>query len=149
MNIQFIKTPEKRRILEQLNKQFGIENLNFLLIKSAKEKIRGFSGQLSKEEICQLSEIANIEVIGAYMLRIEHDLRLSFDATKLLSQEIKKNIIEIDEEQMKTWMQGFDLPIQKPSGTYVIKYQNLFLGCGKSNGQVILNHVPKDRRLRK
>ncbi|MDP3881678.1 MAG: hypothetical protein Q8Q31_02250 [Nanoarchaeota archaeon] len=149
MNIQFIKSNEKRKIEEVLESQFGIEKLNFLLIKTAKEKIRGFSGTLSKEEISQLSEIANIEVIGSYLLRIEHDLRLSFDATQILSKDIKKNVLEVDEEQMKCWMRGFDLPLQQSSGTYVIKYKELFLGCGKSNGQVILNHVPKDRRLKK
>ena len=149
MNIQFIKSNEKREIEKILESQFGTSKLDFLLIKTAKEKVRGFSGSLSKEEIMQLGEIANIEVIGLYILRMEHGFRLSFDATQILGGEIKKNIIEVNEEQARSWMRGFDLLVQVQSGSYVIKYGELFLGCGKSNGQVILNHVSKDRRLKK
>jgi NOL1/NOP2/fmu family ribosome biogenesis protein len=149
MNCRFLKTPEKRRILEQLNKQFGIENLNFLLIKSAKEKIRAFSGSLTKEQILALSRVANIEIIGAYLLRKENEIRLSFDATHLLKSKISKNILEINEEQAKQWMKGNDLQIKAEKGTFVIRYQDDFLGCGKSNGEVIFNYVPKDRRIKK
>ncbi len=146
---QFIKSAEKRKIEEALEAQFGISKLPFLLTRSAKEKIRGFSGHLSKEEIAQLSQVATIEVVGLYIVRQEHDLRISFDATHILSNQITKKVLEIEEDQMRLWMRGQDLQIQAPNGTYIIKCKDYFLGCGKSNGQIIINHVPKDRRLRK
>ena len=149
MKIHFIKSNEKRRIIEELNEQFGISELPYLLIESGKEKIRAFSGHLSKEEIYQIGNIAKIELIGLYLLKKEEDYRLSIDATHLLKNQINKNIIEINEEQFQQWIRGKDIEIESQKGTLVIKYKEDFIGCGKSNGEKIFNYVPKDRRLKK
>lgn len=151
MNLHFIKSSEKKKITEQLKEQFGIENLPYLLIESGKEKIRAFSGHLSKEEISQISQILNIESIGIYLIKKEQDseLRLSFDATHLLKDQIKKNIIDINENQASEWVRGFDLSINNNRGIFIIKNNSDFLGCGKSSGERIINHVPKDRRIKK
>jgi len=151
MNVHFIKSSEKKKIVEQLNSQFGIEQLNYLLIETGKEKIRAFSGTLSKEEILELAKIANIEIIGLYSINKEHenDLRLTLDALHLLKDQISKNIIEINSDQFHKWIRGHDLDITTQKGAVIIKYMNDFVGCGKSNSEKIFNYVPKDRRLRK
>lgn len=151
MNIHFIKTPEKRRIVEQLKEQFGVENLPYLLIESGKEKIRAFSGSLSKEEITEISNLVRVELVGLYLIKKEHDLRLSLDATTILKSQITKNILELDDEQFQKWIRGKDLELSSPKEheTYVIKYKSDFVGCGKSNGKIIFNYVPKDRRIKK
>ena len=149
MNIHFIKSSEKKEIVEELSESFGITELPFLLIESGKEKIRGFTGSLSKDEILQLGQIAYIEGIGLYLIRKEESLRLGFDATQLLSGQITKNIIDIDEKQAHEWLKGQDIEIQAPRGTVVIRCGKDFLGCGKSTSERIINHVPKERRLKK
>jgi NOL1/NOP2/fmu family ribosome biogenesis protein len=147
---KFIKTPEKRRIIEELNEKFGISELPYLLIESGKEKMRAFSGSLSKEEILQISQLARIEGVGIYFMKKEVDgLRLSFDATQILSNQITKNILEIGKEQLEKWIRGHDLEIKTNPGVYAIKYEDYFLGCGKSNGEKIFNYVPKERRIKK
>jgi len=151
MNVHFIKSSEKKKIVEQLNKQFGIENLNYMLIETGKEKIRAFSGSLSKEEIFELAKIANIEIIGLYSVNKERadDLRITLDALHLLKDQITNNIIEINSDQFHKWIRGHDLDIATQKGAVIIKYQSDFVGCGKSNGEKIFNYLPKDRRLRK
>jgi NOL1/NOP2/fmu family ribosome biogenesis protein len=149
MNTHFIKSNEKREIVAQLKEQFGIESLPYLLIESGKEKIRAFSGSLSKEEILKIGELAKVEIIGLYLIKREHDLRLSLDATTILKNQINKNILELTEEQFQKWIRGHDLQLEAPQGTYVIKYKDDFIGCGKSNGKIIFNYVPKDRRIKK
>ena len=149
MTIQFVKSSEKKKIIQQLQEQFGIEDLSYLLVQTGQDKIRAFSGSLSKDEIQKLGEITNIEVIGLYVIKKEHDLRLSFDATHILKNQINKNIIKIDDEQFKAWIRGHDLDIKEPQGTYIIQYKEDFIGCGRSNGEVLFNYVPKERRIRK
>jgi NOL1/NOP2/fmu family ribosome biogenesis protein len=150
MNVRFIKSNEKRDITQSLNEQFGLTELPFLLIESGKEKIRGFTGHMSKDEMVELSKLANIEIVGLYIIKREADLRLSLDATHLLSKQLTKNIIDINDEQYQQWIRGNDLAIQtEESGTVLIRYNNDFIGCGKSNKEKIFNYVPKDRRLRK
>ncbi len=150
MRIHMLRSSEKKKIIEKLKDQFGIENLSYLLIESGKEKTRGFSGHMNREEILQLNEIINIELIGLYLLKEENnELRLSFDASQILKDQINKKIVNINEEQFNLWIRGNDLDISAPKGSIVIKYLSDFVGCGKSNGQKIFNYVPKDRRLRK
>ncbi|MBI3334060.1 hypothetical protein HYZ97_01095 [Candidatus Pacearchaeota archaeon] len=149
MNIQFIRSSEKRKIIEQLNEQYGITELPYLLLRSGKNKIRAFSGHLSKEEIVKIAELVRLEGLGLYLLKEEHDLRLSFDGLHLLAQSISKHVLVITPEEYELWIRGQDIPCQMPSGAYAISYTNAFIGCGRSNGQCILNHIPKERRLRK
>ena len=146
--IRFIRSSEKKRIIEQLNEQFGISKLPYLLLGVGKEKTRGFSGSLSKEEIMQISKLVNIELIGLYMLKEESDYRISFDAINLLQQQITKNIVEINDSEYERWIRGHDIEKPCQTGSVAIKYKSDFLGCGKSNGKIIFNYVPKDRRLK-
>ena len=146
-----LQVPEKRRITEKLNEQFGISKLPYLLIRTVKERIRAFSGSLSKEEITILAQITNIEIIGLYLLKEEKNntFRLSLDATHILKDKISKNLIALDDQQTLLWLKGNDLNIPANRGVVILKQNNDFLGCGISTGEKILNHVPKDRRLKK
>lgn len=148
MNIRFIKSSEKKDILAELEKQFGINEMRYLLIETGKEKIRAFSGSLSKDEIKDLSLDIRIELIGAYFLKKEEDYRLSLDAAQLLAKQISKSIVEINEEQYELWIRGQDLPIKTNRGVVVIKFKQDFIGCGKSNTEKIFNYIPKERRLK-
>lgn len=148
-NVRFVRSSEKRRIEEELDNQFGIQKLPYLLLETGKDKFRGFSGHISKEEIAKLARIADVELIGIYLLKKEQDFRMSYDATQLLKTAITKNIVELNEKEFYEWIRGRDLEKEVPQGTIVIKYGNDFFGCGRSNGKKIFNYVPKDRRIRK
>jgi NOL1/NOP2/fmu family ribosome biogenesis protein len=154
MNLQFVFGSEKKRIIQILNEQFGISELPYLLIKSGKEKIRFFSGNISREEIVKLGTIARIETLGLYSCKEEGDFRLTIDAIHLLKDQITKNIIEINEQQFHDWIRGQNIILDKEKQktekrTYIIKYKDDFIGCGKSNSEILFNYIPKDRRLRK
>lgn len=137
-------------MIEGLNQQFGIQSLPYLLIQTGKEKIRGFSGHLSKEEIKQLTNSTNIESLGLYMLKLEsqNEIRLTLDACHLLKKQIKKNIVEINNSQLIDWLKGEDLNIQTGQGSKIIRHNEDFFGYGKSTGNKILNYIPKSRRLK-
>jgi NOL1/NOP2/fmu family ribosome biogenesis protein len=151
MNIRLIKTSEKREILSELGEQFGISKLPYLLIETGKDKIRGFSGSINKNDIYEIGKIAPIEIIGIYLFKKEQDWRLSLDAAHLLKEQITRGIIEIDDAQFDKWLRGNDIDFEKeiPKGTLVVKHASDFIGCGKSNGRVLFNYIPKERRLKK
>lgn len=149
MKIRFIKTNEKNKILAELNHYYGISELPYLLIESGKKKIRAFSGNLSKEEIKMLVKITNVEVIGMYIIsKKDVESRINFDALSLLKNQITKNILQIDEKQLNLWLCGRNLEISSAKGPIVLKYEDDFVGCGKSNGEKIFNYVPKERKLK-
>jgi len=149
MKLQFLKSKEKRTLVEELEEQYGITELPYLLLETGKQKIRGFSGHLSKEEIVQLTRLTNVEIIGAYLInQKDQNARISFDAIQLFKEQITKNIIEINNQQLQLWLRGYDLEIQAPRGIVVLKYQEDLVGIGKSNTEKIFNYVPKERKLK-
>jgi CRISPR/Cas system CMR-associated protein Cmr3 (group 5 of RAMP superfamily) len=149
MNAKFIQSKEKKEIIEELERQFGITNLPYLLIRTGAEKVRAYSGSLSKDEIMEIDRLVNIEIIGEYFLKQEGEIRLSTDAIHLLKGQITKNVIEIDEVQLHSWMRGQNIDLKSEPGVKIISHKGDFVGCGKSNGEKIFNFVPKERRLRK
>lgn len=177
MRLQFLKSKEKRNLLKELEEKYGITELPYLLLETGKQKIRGFSGHLSKEEIVQLTRLTNVEIIGAYLVsQKDEDARVSFDAIQLFKKQITKSIIEINYHQLQLWLRGYDLEIgahadersesandKTPAekigvqlapknnlirGVVVLKYQDDLVGIGKSNTEKIFNYVPKERKLK-
>jgi NOL1/NOP2/fmu family ribosome biogenesis protein len=157
-----LTSTDKKKIIEQLNSQFGITELPYLLIQFGQEKIRAYSGILSKEELYHLNNELRIENIGLYFAKFERDeIRLTLDGVQLLKDQITKNILELDDKQANEWLKGNDLPIsrentsQKPLGVgdtdygwKILKHNNELLGCGKSTGERITNFMPKERRIK-
>jgi len=150
IELRFIKSSEKKKIVEELNPSLGISEMPYLLIDWGREKIRAFSGSLSKEEIIEISRLAQVEGVGIYFLKREVDgLRPSFDALELLKSQITTNIIDISDDEFELWIRGHSLPLKKPKGLYAMRHNEDFLGCAKSNGETIFNYVPKERRIKK
>jgi len=89
-----------------------------------------------------------INSLGLYFGKIEKDgLRLSIEGSQLIGNKSKKNVIKLDDNQVKEWMAGEVLEIKDYKGFVIIKHKNDFLGCGKAKEDRILNFVPKTRRL--
>lgn len=82
MNAKFLSSGEKKKLLSELNERFGIEKLNYIFVETGKQKIRAFSGTLSKEELVRLGAFARVELVGIYFARRDDmsGLRLSLDA---------------------------------------------------------------------
>ncbi len=140
---------EKKRIIKQLQEQFGISKIPHLFLRFGKEKIRAYSGNLSIEELKELDKTLRIETAGLYFAKQQQDgIRLTLDGVQLFKPQITKNILELTGEQTQQWLKGNDLDIQTSKAFKILKNQNEFLGCGKSTGERITNFVPKERRIK-
>ncbi|MBI2452323.1 hypothetical protein HYV50_04585 [Candidatus Pacearchaeota archaeon] len=149
MKAKFLKSSEKKNVVEELKEIYGISELPYLLIETGKKKLRAFSGHLSKEEIIDLSKIINIEIIGMYLINLKDDLpRINFDAVSLLKNQVLKNIIKINKELLNSWLRGYDLEIETKSGIVILEYEDDLVGIGKSNGKKIYNYIPKERKIK-
>jgi NOL1/NOP2/fmu family ribosome biogenesis protein len=151
--IKFFKQDEKERIIRALNQQFGIEDVPFIMARLGKERIIIFSGELSEREILNIDQIAHIEGIGLYFAKEEVDgIRLSIEGSQILSNQITKNVFNINEKQAEQWMMGQEINLDKEDsekrGFFVMKFNNDALGTGKISNSRITNFVPKPRRLK-
>jgi len=148
--LKFFKENEREKILKQLKQQFGIKNISFKLARLGKERIIAFSGDISDREVLNLDRVAHIEGIGLYFAKEQMDgIRLSIEGSQILSNQITKNIFELDEKQAEQWMLGQELNIKTDKkGFFVMKFKDDFLGTGKVSENRITNFVPKQRRLK-
>ena len=158
-DLQFIFKSDKDKIIEKLG-YYGITKIPFLLVNSGKEKIRGYTGNLSKEELIKLNKEIGIEILGLYLLHSyegDDSLRLSFDGIYALKDQITKNIIELEDKQAEEFLKGRDLVLtnddkikfkNEPKGFKIIKHKNEFIGSAKLSEERLLNYMPKERRLR-
>ena len=151
--MKVLSSSEKKKILEKLKQEFGIENLPFLLIKFGKERVRAYSGSLSREELQKLDRETRIESAGIYLLHDYGDeLRLSIDALHLLKNQITKSIVNLNKEQADSWFKGQDVFLDSDisAGFKILKFAEDFIGCGKAtpDGKIIKNYMPKERRVK-
>lgn len=67
--IKFIKGKEKEEILNKVKEEYNIKKPNFLLIEMS-DRVYGYTGNLSKEEILTLNKILNIKKIGVFFFKL-------------------------------------------------------------------------------
>src|SRR3989338_3755240 len=110
MTIDLLDKTKKKKILQLLEEEYGISQLQHLFIKSGKDKIRIFSGSLSKEELNTIAKVVHVDSIGIKLLTLENfngekeGIRLSFDILNMpeIKSQITKNFLEITDEQLST-----------------------------------------------
>ena len=89
MKVEFYDTKKRKKLLEKLNSQFGITSIPSILFETGREKIRGFSGDLTIDELYALAGISNIEFMGMYLFKQDMEfMRLGFDGALLLKKQI-------------------------------------------------------------
>jgi len=66
MRIDVFDWAKKKKFVEGLS-ELGVGKISQMLVRSGKEKIRAFSGDLEKSEILDLWRILPIEGIGLYV----------------------------------------------------------------------------------
>lgn len=160
MKVEILDNTKKKKIMNMLNENYGINEIKGLFIKTGKEKIRMFSGQISWSELNELAKNVHIELVGMQFCTLvssESDgVRINFDAINLpaVKEQIKANIIKISDEQLAEWVSGKDInfdddKLKEFEGEFVvIKHNSDFLGIGKIRKNYIQNYVPKERRTR-
>ncbi len=134
---------EIKKILKQLE-YFGFEGrLNYAFLKKKDGKLYILDRKFGEIDTKNL----RINNLGLYFGKEENSgIRLSIEGSQLIRPD--KNVIELDEKQVKQWMHGKDIAMQtEEQGIKAIKSGKDFFGCGILKQNKLLNFVPKNRRL--
>ncbi|MBS3072752.1 hypothetical protein J4477_02875 [Candidatus Pacearchaeota archaeon] len=153
--LEILDKTKKKKIIENLDKNYGIENMHHLFIRSGNDKIRIYSGGLSWEELNLFGKNLRVELIGASLGKIEEDnLRINFDILNLpeIKSQINKNTVEISSTEILEWLKGKSLEINTEKITknslVIMKNNGDLLGVAKNRKTYIQNYVPKERRIK-
>ncbi len=145
-NLKILNKKQIKLILKKLEAQFGFKDtLDFVFLQNREGKIFLINKDIAKVDLSKL----RINSIGLYFGKIEQDeLRLSIEGSQLIGKKAKKNIVELNSQQLKQWLKGEDIENNKHQDFVIIRHNKDFLGTGKAKQDKILNFVPKARRIK-
>jgi len=157
MRIDVLSRAKKKKFVVGLS-DLGIEKIPQMLVRSGKERIRAFSGDLDREKIMDIWHLLPIEGIGLYVGKDMvnrngvREVRLALDGMHVWKEQLTERVLELTEKQEKEWFLGRDIelgPEQKVEAGFVsVKSGDDFVGVGKvnSDGNMLFGFLPKERR---
>lgn len=147
--IKFYPNEEMERIIY---KNYGakIDLKNFIAIQGKENKI-----WLSSKKIFEINlKKLKINSLGLYFGKIKRNekIHLSPEGSQIVGKNAVKNVLEINEDEAREFMEGSDLKIKipencEPHNFVIIKSKDDILGCSLALENEIKNLLPKSRRI--
>ena len=146
-NLKHLGNKEKKSLFKKIEDQYGIDDLklDYLFFKNNEGRIFIINKNFRNLSINDI----NLNSIGLYFCRLDKELRFSIEGSQIIGHLAKKNVIELDDNNSKSWLKGEDVEYakEKCDETFVIlKNKGDYIGSGKYKDGKILNYVPKERR---
>jgi len=163
MRIQIMDRAKKKKFLAELE-DFGMKKIPQMLVKSGKERVRAFSGDLDKDDIYDIWRLLPIEGVGLYVGKDMmnrngvREVRLSLDGMHVWKDQITEKVLVLTQEQEEEWFSGKNIElneVQKKKfegvkGFVAVKSFDGkdFVGNGKlgNEGTTLFGFLPKERR---
>jgi NOL1/NOP2/fmu family ribosome biogenesis protein len=159
MKIAILDRAKKKKFIAGLS-DLGMKKIPELLIRSGKERIRAYSGNLSNEEIMEIWRLLPIEGIGLYVGKDlinrngVHEIRLSLDGMHTWKEQLTERIVDLNSAQEEEWFKGKEVELTEEqigkisNGFVSVKAGEDFVGVGKigSEGKILYGFLPKERR---
>ena len=150
MKYKILNKKEKEKLLRGISAQYNTKPLSDLLsygfLKDKDNKIYLLSKDVPLE-ILKLSPR-----VGLYFCKLEKDgIRLSIEGSQLLKKFLTKSskMLTLNQKQLELWFKGEDINIEKNLyGWFILLYNKDVIGCGKVKNGILLNYLPKERRVK-
>jgi NOL1/NOP2/fmu family ribosome biogenesis protein len=146
-NYSYMPSKELKQFFKMIEEQYGkvpeiFEKLAFI---RGKERIYVINRDIEKVDIKNLK----VNSMGLYIAELKNDqLRVSIEGSQLIGPTAKKNVCELTKDQLRQWFMGQDIDVDGSyEGFVILKHGNDYVGSGKFKEGMILNFVPKARRL--
>ena len=145
--LKFLNSKEIKEIKKKLERQYEtIGPLDYAFLINEKNKVF-----VVKKEVGQISlDSLRINTVGVYICEDYGDeVRLSIEGSQIVGPYATKNVLPLDKEKARQWLKGYDVEfLGEASGYVIIKSGNDYMGSAKHKNGTLLNHVPKERRIR-
>ena len=147
-NLRILNTREIKDITKRLKELYDDEEkLSYAFLMDGNDKIYLVSKEIELIDFEQL----RINSMGLYFADINkyNELRLSIEGSQLIGPHAKKNVLELNEEQVRAYFRSEEISIdEKDTGFMLLKYKNDFFGASKIKDKKLLNYLPKVHRTK-
>ncbi len=131
--METLKALNRKKIKEILNKLgefYGINKLelDYVFYQNTKGRIFLLSNKFKEFEYD-----TKINSLGMYFANLKNDeIRLSIEGSQIIGEKAKKNVLELNENELRDWLLGEDFKTDEEfKGFVLIKNKNDFYGTGK------------------
>ena len=146
-NYAYIPSRELKHFFKMIEEQYGKvpELFDTLAFIRGKERIYAINRDIEKIDLKQI----RVNSMGLYIAEVKNDqLRLSIEGSQLIGPTATKNVCELTKDKLRQWFMGQDIDVDgQYEGFVILKHGNDYVGSGKFKEGLILNFVPKARRL--
>lgn len=144
----WLNTKEVKRIKQVIFDNFDaeIDFSKYALAINANNKV-----YMINRDVAELNlELLRINTVGLYLGELkDNEMRLSLEGSEIVSKDAKKNIIELDDIAAARWLRGEELSLEgSHKGFVILKRGKDILGCSKHKNSILMNFVPKERRIK-
>lgn len=144
--LEIMNKKELKQINGYLKKQYDVSlDDNFAYMMNTKDNLYMCTRDVERLPLKEM----RVSSIGLYIGEFIHgEFRLSIEGSQLFGSRAKRNIVELNKEEMEEWMKGESIPTKEINNGYVIvRYNQDYLGSGRIKNGVLLNFIPKVRRV--
>lgn len=142
----FLNSKETKEVKRKLDLQFGFSDIHYAFLMNDNNKIFIVNRDVDRLNL----KVLRINTIGVYFGEDYGDeVRLSIEGSQIVGPHAIKGVVELTREDAREWIKGSDL--EHPGSTkgfVIIKSGNDYIGCAKHKEGKLLNHVPKERRIK-
>ncbi len=145
--MKFLNKKEKEELKAKIRNSWNAEIEIEEIAMSGEKKM----WLVSRQAAIANTQKLRMESIGSYFAKYDKrgDLRLSIEGSIIVGPKAKKNVVELTDKELALWVRGINLDTKTGIEGYVIlKKGKDYFGCGKAFEKGILNHVPKERRIK-
>ena len=142
--MKLLNKKQIRELMNLLDKQFGFNNgLDYIFIKDSRDYY------ITNKSLGKINfNSLNVKRIGIFFGKlIDNHFILSIEGSQIIGNSSNKNIIDVDDEEIKFWFKGMNLRKSLDNGIYLLRYKNDFVGTCKVVNNELINSLDKSRRV--
>lgn len=146
-NYSYMPSRELKHFFKMIEEQYGKvpELFDTLAFIRGKERIYAINRDIEKVDLNKI----RVNSMGLYIAEVKNEqLRVSIEGSQLIGPTATKNVCELAKDKLKQWFMGQDIDVEGSyEGFVILKHGQDYVGSGKFKEGLILNFVPKARRL--
>ena len=149
-NIIILNSKDKKQIRKILEKEYNVKEIpnKIYFCISSKDNVYITNKELFDPDHFLLRVSSFGMLFGTF---INEEFYLSIEGSQMISKQISKNVYELNEEEKKLWIKGFNLENiadEYNNKILILKYNNDFFGSAKVKKGIIKNNFLKSRIIK-
>ncbi len=148
-NLTPLNSKQVKQFLKFLEESFGYEEKSLKKLQFYIKKRDG-SIKISTRDVSYLNDKrVNVDSCGLKIAKKFSDgYALNIEGSQIIGPYCKEGIVDVSKDDAIAWLKGDNISFESGQNRFVlIRFGKDFLGSGKLKDGMIINNIPKPRRL--